>query len=136
MKTKRGFTLVELIVVITIIAVLTAVGVISYGGITKKSRDSRRMTDLGKYQLALEMARQVGSTYPVNLPALVPLYLPGGVLSDPKTGFLYLYVPGATPYTYSLYAQMEDPASANLVPAANDCGGVGVNTCNYKVTNP
>ena len=134
MKIKKGFTLVELIVVITIIAVLTAVGVISYSGITKKSRDSRRMADLEKYRVALEMARQVGGTYPVDLPALVPTYLPGGVLSDPKTGFTYNYIPGNPKYTYSLYAQMEDPNSMNLSPAANDCGGA--NTCNYKVTNP
>jgi prepilin-type N-terminal cleavage/methylation domain-containing protein len=135
MKTKKGFTLVELIVVITIIAVLTAIGVVSYGGVTKKSRDSRRMTDLEKYRVALEMARQVGGIYPVDLPALVPLYLPGGILVDPKASFSYLYVRGATNYTYSLYAQMEDSGSYSTgAPFAFDCGGP--NTCNYKVVNP
>lgn len=133
MKTKKGFTLVELIVVITIIAVLTAVGVVNYGGVTKKSRDSRRMADLEKYRVALEMARQVGSTYPAGLGTLTTMNLMSGVLTDPKSGFVYYYT-RPTNYTYQLYAQMEDPGSINLTPAANDCGGAA--TCNYKVTNP
>ena len=125
---KRGFTLIELIVVITIIAVLTAIGVVSYGGVTKKSRDSRRMADLEKYRVALEMARQVGSTYPADLNTLVGESLVPQILSDPK-GFAYKYV-GAN-YSYNLYAQMEDLGSTNISPMAG-CGG----NCNYSVTNP
>ena len=52
---KNGFTLIELIVVVTIIAVLTVVGVISYSGTNRKARDSRRMADLEKVRIALEL---------------------------------------------------------------------------------
>lgn len=135
---RQGFTLVELIVVITIIAVLTAVGVISYSGVMKKSRDSRRMADLEKYRVALEMARQVGSTYPDDSPGLTTLVTMGlipVILSDPKVGFVYKYVQ-PTNYTYNLYAQMEDPGSMSSGnPFQFDCGG-GVGTCNYEVKNP
>ena len=51
MKNKKGFTLIELIVSITIIAVLTVAGVISYGGANKKARDNRRMADLEKIRI-------------------------------------------------------------------------------------
>jgi len=130
----RGFTLIELIVVITIIGIITVVGIVSYGGVTKKSRDSRRMADLEKYRVALEMARQVGSTYPADLNTLVNMGLVPQILTDPKAGFTYNYHP-LTNYTYELYAQMEDPGSYTAgAPFSYDCGGV--NSCNYKVTNP
>jgi prepilin-type N-terminal cleavage/methylation domain-containing protein len=135
-KKRFGFTLIELIVVITIIAVLTAIGVVSYSGVTRKSRDSRRMADLEKYRIALEMARQVGSTYPADLTTLKTMGLIPDILADPKTGFNYDYEPAVAPaYAYSLYAQMEDPGSESSgAPFGFDCGGV--NTCNYKVTSP
>ena len=57
-KRKRGFTLVELVVVITIMMVITAIGVVSFSGINKKSRDSRRMSDLDKLAIALEVYKQ------------------------------------------------------------------------------
>lgn len=131
---KKGFTLVELIVVITIIAVLTAIGVSSYSGVTKKSRDSRRMADLEKIRVALEMARQVGTSYPASLPTLVtPMGLMTTIPADPKTasGYAYYYNQ-KTAFTYELWAQMEDTSSYNSVLGVNKCGG----TCNYKVANP
>ncbi len=128
---KKGFTLIELIVVVTIIALVTAVGAVSYAGVTKKSRDSKRMADLEKYRVSLEMARQIGSTYPADLNTLVNMNLIPSILSDPKTGYNYYYHK-STNYVYELYSQLEDAGSANLVNGPSQCGGV----CNYRVTNP
>jgi prepilin-type N-terminal cleavage/methylation domain-containing protein len=130
---KKGFTLVELIVTITIIALITAVGAVSYVGVSRKSRDSRRMADLEKIRVSLEMARQIGSTYPVGLPTLTTMNLMLVVPVDPKTGSSYLY--NHTIYAYQLYAHMEDVGSANIAPVwPGQCGDpVG---CNYEVTNP
>lgn len=61
---KRGFTLVELIVVIGIISLLTAVVTASLSGARAKSRDARRMADIGQLELALEVWRQVNGRYP------------------------------------------------------------------------
>jgi prepilin-type N-terminal cleavage/methylation domain-containing protein len=41
-----GFTLVELIIVITILAILSAIAFISFQGYTKSSRDSNRLATL------------------------------------------------------------------------------------------
>lgn len=54
MSTERGFTLVELLVVITIIAVLSAIAMVSYSNVLKTSRDSKRLSDLKLIQSALE----------------------------------------------------------------------------------
>lgn len=128
MKTKKAFSFIELIVVVTIIAVISLVGVISYGPAQKKSRDSRRISDLEKIRMALEMVRQVGTTYPSasgGIPnGLVPGYLQT-YPTDPKPGSPYLYT-RVTPYTYYLDAQMEDLGSTTGV----------YGSYNYRVTNP
>lgn len=114
MKIKnKGFTLIELIVVVTIIAVLTVVGVVSYSGTNKKARDSRRMADLEKIRIALELYRQgTGSTYPVDKDSLVPTYLQAFPIG-PK-GDVYTY-DRPTGYTYTLTAGLEGIGTSYVV---------------------
>lgn len=129
MKNKRkGFSFIELIVVVTIIAVLSVVGVVSYSGANKKSRDSRRISDLEKMRMALEMVRQVGVTYPASSSALSPNYMQSIPL-DPKNASEYLYtpVPATGAYTYTIRAVMEDMGSTT--------GNYG-SGFNYQVSNP
>ncbi len=51
---NKGFTLLELLVVIGIIAILVAVGTASYSTVQKKARDAKRKTDLKELQSAYE----------------------------------------------------------------------------------
>lgn len=110
-KNKKGFSLIELIVVITIIALISVAGMVSYSGTNKKSRDARRVSDLEKMRIALEMIRQVGTTYPAGASSLVT----GGYMSvlpkDPKTDNDYVYAQSSGGYAYSIGASMEGPPS-------------------------
>ena len=54
MKRKIGFTLVELLVVISIIGVLIGLALVSFGGVQKQSRDTQRKSDLNQYRNAME----------------------------------------------------------------------------------
>ena len=125
MKTKKAFSFIELIVVITIIAVLSLAAIVSYGPIQKKSRDSRRVADLQKISMALEMSRQIGTTYPTDLQYLVDNNFIQSIPYNPK-GSTYTYN-RLTNYTYEIGTSMEDLGSTNI-PVS---GGL-----NYKVFNP
>ncbi len=46
MKRCRGFTLIELMVVMAIIAILTTAGLSAYTGYIKKARDAVRIADI------------------------------------------------------------------------------------------
>lgn len=123
-RLNKGFTLIELIVSITIIAVMTVVAAVSFGGVGRKSRDAKRMADLEKIRMALEMVKQQGngSTYPANTSSLVPTYIQT-LPKDPKTAADYTYT-RVTNYTYTIQATVEDAGSSNVA------GGI------YRLSNP
>jgi prepilin-type N-terminal cleavage/methylation domain-containing protein len=62
---KKGFTLVELLVTISIIAILASLAIVSFTGAQKQARDTRRKSDLKQFQTALEVyANKNNSLYP------------------------------------------------------------------------
>lgn len=128
----KGFTLIELIVTITIILLVTAVTALTFTGTNARARDSRRKVDVEKIRTALELYRQQNGYYPPldtgGTAALMPSYLQSWP-TDPKA-FSYFYDVGGS-YTYTLDCHMEDVGSTSGSYGSN-CGG----TCNYRVTNP
>lgn len=61
---KSGFTLIELMVVITIIALLSAVLFVNFNDARMLSRDKARMTSLKELQLAIELYKAQYGNYP------------------------------------------------------------------------
>ena len=55
MKKRKGFTLFELLVSISIIAILTALATVSYSIAQKKARDARRTQDMDAIRKAQEL---------------------------------------------------------------------------------
>lgn len=64
LKLHRGFTLIELLVVISIIGLLSTLAVVSFGNARKKSRDSKRVSDMKQIQTALELYFGDVESYP------------------------------------------------------------------------
>jgi len=63
---NKGFTLIEMLIVITIIALLASLILVGMGGARAKARDARRIADLHNVQNALELYYAKNGTYLVG----------------------------------------------------------------------
>lgn len=66
-KLNKGFTLIELIVVVFIVGLLATAAVMTYSKSQSRARDSRRATDLSAIKDALKMYYQQHYFYPHEL---------------------------------------------------------------------
>lgn len=64
MNITRAFTLVELLIAVSIVAVLSAIGLTVYNGVQARARDTRRIADINKIALYLEAYHQKTGRYP------------------------------------------------------------------------
>ena len=64
MKKEKGFTIIELIVIIAVIAVLSAIVSVNANSYMSKTRDSKRIADLVNIQKALELYYIDHNSYP------------------------------------------------------------------------
>lgn len=54
-ESSRGFTIVELLIVIVVIAILATISIVAYNGVQDRARDSQRLQDVKTIAKALEM---------------------------------------------------------------------------------
>jgi prepilin-type N-terminal cleavage/methylation domain-containing protein len=127
---KKGFTLLELLIVISIIGILVTVATASYSSSQKKARNSRRMSDMKSIQNAAEQYySDNAATYPATTTFGVT-YLPSGWPNDPKPAS-YTYTYSTTGSTFVACATME-----GAVGNASDTSGTPVvNGAYYCVKN-
>lgn len=105
----QGFSLIELMVVISVIAILMALGAVSYTTAQKKSRDAARRTDMRAVQNGFEQYYTVNGGYAVTCANMATAeFLPGGLPSDPKPAPQPDYSYSCTASTYCACAQLEN----------------------------
>src|SRR5687767_11250180 len=64
---QKGFTIVELLIVIVVIAILASITVVAYRGITARSNDTAVKSDLKNFAEKMELLKLDASTYPATL---------------------------------------------------------------------
>lgn len=138
MNKKRGFTLFELLVSISIIGIMVALAMVSYSSAQKKARDARRKEDIKSVQTAAEQYYSMANyVYPTSTAAPTTWTVGGRAVlekfpTDPKsTGWTgYTYNIGTT---YCVCAAVESVSNGNS--SNNSCnfasaaGGTGPYFC-------
>ncbi len=87
-NTKKGFTLIELLVVIAIIGILSSVVLASLSTARQKSRDGKRVSDVGQIQLALELYFDAYQSYPTTTPVASTVQIEGAIAQLATAGML------------------------------------------------
>lgn len=101
-RISKGFTIVELLIVIVIIGILAALVVVAYNGIQARANSTKRMSDIRQFQKVLELYYTDNSTYPPT-PAGYDMSLLAPVLTKyTKT------VPTDSQYPYQYYQNGAD----------------------------
>jgi len=129
--TKKSFTLIEILVVATIIALLASGGTVVYTQLNRAGRDAKRKADLEQIRAALEMYRSNNNQYysggfnnncqNVNWLGSYLSSLP----NDPKSPSYY-YRCNISQSDYTLGAYLETGGTGI-------CGSCGGANCNYCV---
>lgn len=154
---KRGFTLVELLIVISLIGILAVGSAGAYLNTQKKARDARRKTDLETLRQAFELYKATNSEYPPYTPPAAgnsegstdnntfknritgsgdggPFVNPASYPADPKSAQNYFYNRNSGT-TYIVCARLESPDAGSTCPGGGNCG-TGANSCNYGLIQP
>lgn len=145
-KLLKAFTLVELLVIVSVVSALLLIGVSAYTPQLRKARDAKRKTDLYTLAKALEEYEKDNEVYPSSLTQCgvttsgSPLedYI-SQVPCDPKTDTNYAYEVGpsvANPTWFRIYSLLENSGDEDIgqVGCSGGCGPGG--SFNYYVSSP
>lgn len=102
-KLERGFTIVELLIVIVVIGILASITIIAYNGMQNGATASREISDLQSIDRAIQLYYVDNGAYPST----------GGVASWVGWSQLPNFVPGITPKYIAKQPQRTDSVSVD-----------------------
>ena len=137
---KKGFTLVELLVVMAILGVLVTVTIGSFRSSQARGRDAQRKSDLKQVASALELYYSDYGKYPDTVTW-------GAEFTDGKTvyfkvipkdpvsanSYYYRIVDSGTNQKFQLFTFLENTQDPSLITTSYSCGS---KTCNFSITSP
>jgi len=151
---RNGFTLMEILIAMTIMGILASIGYAAFTISLQKSRDAARKSDLGQMASALEAYNNDYGVYPRSCNGTIGACL-GGNFScawgapfedddnvymrqlpiEVKSGWSYLYLVGTGQKSYQLYARLENDRDPNYVLQAGTACTSGAEECTYGLSS-
>jgi prepilin-type N-terminal cleavage/methylation domain-containing protein len=117
-KRKNGFSMIELLVVTTIIIILTTIGLVSYTAANRNARNGKRKADMEMVRQALVLYRTDNGSYPTGsvfntMLTTISDYTSATTVTDPKNEGVYIYAySSAAGVNFTLTAQLEPDETA------------------------
>lgn len=132
-RKNNAFTLVELMIVVSILAILAFIGIAYFRGQIFKGNDAKRKGDLNRIKIAVEEYEKDNNCYPQSVSCTSPTTLQpylDQIPCDPATHTPYYYEPDisnpACARWYRIYARLENLTDAAITP------GIGQNDNFYQ----
>jgi prepilin-type N-terminal cleavage/methylation domain-containing protein len=123
---KKGFTVVELLIVIVVIGILVLISVVSYGAITRNAADASLKGDLTEVVDLLE-SESFTSGYPATLSSLN-----NGAGPSVNSGTVLQYTGGGATYCVTVFNRK----AGNLFNRSNADSTIKTGVCPGHSTTP
>lgn len=114
---RAGFTMIELLVVTTIIIVLSTIGLVSFRQTGISARNGKRKADLENIRSSLVLYRTDNGSYPAttsfsNMLDTISEYTSSVSITDPRNEGSYVYSYSSAGPTFTITAYLEPDAEA------------------------
>jgi prepilin-type N-terminal cleavage/methylation domain-containing protein len=128
LQKQKGFTIVELLIVVVVIAILAAITIVSFNGVQRRAKETAIISNLNgvSKQIKLDQVSSVDGQYPATLSA--SNNGKGIITTD---GYVYQYTVNnaASPPTFCItatYSKIDYMISESTSPIAGVCPGHAV----------
>jgi prepilin-type N-terminal cleavage/methylation domain-containing protein len=136
---QNGFSLIELLVVITIIGILTALFITNMVGVRERARDARVKADLNELKTALRLYYNDAQEYPdtgsVNVPAPGTTFSSGGTVYMNEVPQFDSYTQQNSGDGFLIQVELENEGDPDVCASWNRCGVTGSCAAGTETTN-
>lgn len=115
MKSEKGFTIVELLIVIVIIGILAAIVIVAYAGITQRANTSKAQANADSVQKLAETINADSGSYPTSITA----FTTGTTTSKLPSGITLVRPAGTTLSALQTAAVNTAGTAGTFIPASN-----------------
>lgn len=107
---RAGFTLIEFLVVATLMVILSTIGMVGYSSVSRTTRDKQRQKDMEVIRVAMEQYYELYGNYPTaatmtdltSNPEFAELLQSGSQIRDPLNTGSYQYAVSSSANTFQL----------------------------------